>query len=305
MSMNQKHELTGLAHFFEKKYSKAASQFEKQYRILCDAQKDEGRSIHKGAPLHNWALSLLLEGYNEKGTQEAVAAYIEDLLTTGLERSRDSLASKLLSELGVDDDQKKEIDRIVRSVEKQVGDIRDTEAIVSDVVGIRNGKVQVLNSEVKMPSSIVLANYGIALSGDRDKRVFVGGSYRNIALLIEICRIIDDIDSYVGILAERYLKGVPKKIVRKVCNAMLDHCSYAFFEISFTNGHMMEIEHCHNILEDNKQIDVMLAWQVVEHTRNIDDDPPISQMLLADEFLKVDYRNLTELGIELNKFLPH
>ncbi|HVP93538.1 MAG TPA: hypothetical protein VMS94_07360, partial [Acidobacteriota bacterium] len=84
-------------------------------------------------------------------------------------------------------------------------------------------------------------------------------------------------------------------LIHDISMEMLKECSYAIFEVTISNGHLMEIERA----KDFEDLKVILVYQIRERGRK----PTITRMLMAKEFEKKDYRNFSQLTVVIQSFL--
>jgi len=304
---NQKLELSGIAAMYIHEYPRAEELFKKQYDLLYKAQSEEGRSIHKGAPLQNWGVVLIEVNNISEGLIKIAAAFIEDLITSSLQEVIEGSASKALSAFDVSEADKRDIEGMVKSKIESDKDIFDPELIAKEIVRIEDDKILILNISKPQPEIRLLEKIGKKLSGTFQQRVFVGGSYRNIVLLRKMSDIVRDLGyepQLVGDVLKDEIaqKKLDEEDMHGICMEITDECNYAIFEVSFSNGHMMEIEHCHSMKNEGKSMEVLLLWQILYPEPKI--RPPISQMLLAKKFQKKEYDNLTNLAGVIKEFLP-
>jgi hypothetical protein len=132
--------------------------------------------------------------------------------------------------------------------------------------------------------------------GNKEKRVFVGGNYRNIALLRYIANKVEDFD-YVSVMPlDLPEKSKIPNLIHDTSIETLKGCSYAIFEVSISNGHLMEIERA----RDFKHLEVILVYQLIKNT----DKPTITRMALTEDFKRESYRNFSELIAIIRDFLP-
>jgi len=134
-------------------------------------------------------------------------------------------------------------------------------------------------------------------SGPKEKRVFIGGNYRNIAILNLICKTVEEIN-FIPVMALNFPESSKhnyEKLIHDLSIEMLMQCSYAVFEVTFSNGHLMEIERA----KDFDRLKTILVYQIKKHGNR----PTITNMLMTDKFVKKGYRNFTELAIEIHNFL--
>ena len=90
------------------------------------------------------------------------------------------------------------------------------------------------------------------------------------------------------------MTGAVKKPVFLSILEVLKECSYAIFEVTFSNGHLMEIERTKDF-----NLKPILVYQIPKHGKK----PTVTSMLLTSNFTKKGYRNFDELRIIINSFL--
>jgi hypothetical protein len=133
--------------------------------------------------------------------------------------------------------------------------------------------------------------------GSNEKRVFIGGNYRNIALLRCIKRIVEDFMFVPVMPIELTETSKPEyeQFIHDVSMEILGECSFAIFEVTFSNGHLMEIERAN----DYEHLKKILVYQITQSGEK----PTVTGMLMTNKFKKLGYRNLTELSTEIKSFL--
>lgn len=314
---NQRLELAGIALLFQRKYEEAIKLFESQYSLLLEAEKRTEKPIHKGAPLYNWGIALVAEKRRAEGVQKIVSALVEDFISVGTESAAKGQAWRFLAGVGFRDEQLRSIGDQVRESIRKPEDALITEKLMTSVFDSLKTRIQeILEKQLltRMPKEgaleakprNILAIYGISLSGNDGDRVFLGGSYRNIALLKEIevlikVRLIRK--NLIPELVSNHTAGkqIADKDMHGLCMGILDRCGYAVFEVSFESGALMEVEHCHNRLINNpSSIRVALVWQ--RETKTKRNKPPVSSMMMAAGFTRKPYIDLADLIGVLNKF---
>ena len=90
---------------------------------------------------------------------------------------------------------------------------------------------------------------------------------------------------------------VPSQEIRSYDLRLLASCKYAIFEISFSNGHLVEITRAADF---NTQ--TLLVYQARDETKS--EPSGASQMVLTSAFQKFGYRDFEELRKFLPAFLP-
>lgn len=125
------------------------------------------------------------------------------------------------------------------------------------------------------------------------KRVFVGGSYRYIAILEEIYKAVLDC-GYTPIFAREF--GIPAGTTRHSAKRLVQHCKYAIFETSIDGGYFFEMEDA----ENNSCITLCL-WEASHGST-----PWISEMARTTNIFQKNnkpYRNMSELRSHVYNFL--
>lgn len=300
-----KYELSGIAHMYSDHFETAESLFRKQYEILRDAQSREV-SIHKGAPLFNWGVALAELGKANEGTLKIAAAFIEDLITDGLPKAKDGLAFKALTKYNIHEAHLKDIEGLISNWLESGKDINDPERIAKEAFSVKDDRITLSASFLKTPAVSVLRRLEIELSGVREKRVFIGGFYNNIALLRYIRDIVSDAGYYpklVGDIIEAAVRDerISLDEMHDASTEILEGCKYAVFEISASNGHTMEIKHCDLLKERGNEIHKLLLWQL--HYEGLDTDPKVTSLIRKYKSDMMEYKEIGELRDLVREFL--
>lgn len=307
----------GLAHLYEGRYSEAQQVFEEQLGMLFAAQTTDDTRYHKGGPLHNLGLALLFQRRIGEGVRHVVAALAEDVTSFGRMESQDYPAYRLLLELGINQSALQDLTGLLHERNSELLVARDSlrfvtlkESIVAlfgyDLIVPKSLPASITPQAASSPPSRVISKVKKCLAkigGTPQDHVFVGGAYRNIALL----RYVADLIGKSGILMPILVIDLPVKFKDEesyyASMELLRHCKSAVFEVSFSNGHMMELEKCHD-LKNTIGMEVLMAWQVPERKKNKSIDQSIpSRMLITEHFDKCCYINLEELRIAVDFFL--
>jgi len=124
------------------------------------------------------------------------------------------------------------------------------------------------------------------IPGVLSERVFIGGNYKNIAVLREISRMVLE-KGYQPILAADF--SIPRNRTRIDTLRLLHNCDRAIFEISFRgDGHTTEI---------NKTKEygtkTLLVYQIMSVKDSIKVD--ITSMIDIDQYRQFKYRTFKEL----------
>jgi len=297
-------DLEAVSLIIEGNYKAAEKAFELQYQMMVfeEGKLPVGTRYHKGASLHSLGISILMQKEPmriQEGYQKILLAYIEDLLDfDNIDQVRSSLAYK---ELLLNPSIKKEL---LESIEQYVKRLKAGQQIPrnpEDILKAFEGKVLVATAqtrEITMEQVRNTMDEFLEKKGKIEQRVFVGGSYKNIALLRHIASIVEDFDFVAIMPIELPATSDPayEKFIHDVSIEMLQKCSYAIFEVTISNGHLMEIERARDFKD---HLRTMLAYQ----TTRQEDRPMVTKMLMTRDFKKVPYRNFSELTTEIRAFL--
>jgi len=292
-------------------YAFAEQLYKQQYELLrAEEEKlSSGNKYHKGAPLHNWGLSLISQNKIAEGFKKIILAYIEDLLDS--EKPEDafnspaytflnnypSIDKKLLNslfELACERRSKNNVPRdpeeLLREILKEGYANLHASFTIQKTDGYPN--IQPLIPEIKEEN---IPNINEMFKDiPKEKRVFVGGNHFNIVLLKRIKDVVEDIDDYKGILVSEITSNLN---VHDKSIEILKACSYAIFEISIADGHLMEIERALDFERDGLKF--LLLYQGFK-TSN---ETTWTRMLEKFKDHMARYTNLTELTIRINEFL--
>lgn len=125
------------------------------------------------------------------------------------------------------------------------------------------------------------------------KRVFIGGSYRYIALLEEIYKAVLDC-GFTPIFALEF--GIPADTTRHSAKRLVQHCKYAIFETSIDGGYFFEMEDA-----ENYSCITLCLWDASHGST-----PRISEMARTTNIFKKNnkpYGDISELRSRVYDFL--
>jgi len=208
-----------------------------QLAILRDLQRRTRKRFHKGGPLHNRGIAFLLLGQNAEATFFILLALVEDILSGETAPSwREAPAYRVLTQvLAIPPNLLAEIESVAQR-EREAGRIPSDPEGILFLVGIEappgfrfERRVTQLPEELLplVPTKV-------------DKWVFIGGSFRTIAIL-RYFRDVVKRRGYHPILLDIPL--TPAQDAYMVSTAALDACDFAIFEVSVQEGQMIEIGH--------------------------------------------------------------
>jgi hypothetical protein len=256
-------------------YRSAEQEYKDLLSEVIRAQRKEAgyHRYHKGVPYHQIGYCLFLQGKNDDASTYFLYAFIEDCITS------DSFprwpAFRNLH--GIYRISYVDLHALFNRIQH---DIRSTVPLTSE---------DYLKSYLDSGKKIE------PVSVRRETKVFVGGNYKNIAVLRHIERIVMEF-GLSPILASNFKVGKSSEIYLHAMHLLQD-CGSAIFEITFDAGHLMEIERAIAMkLIDKKHI--LLLYQQLEQ-----DAKHHTRMLWGIEVGQVGYMSIDELEDNLNNFL--
>jgi hypothetical protein len=241
--LNQKFQGMALANeslMFSYQYDRAREGFEEIYKLLLQKQPHDGR-YHKGYPLHQIGMTLILSGKAQEALLYFILAYIEDLLSQeeGLEdKANDLPASKNLRNVyKVQEEPLLSLKEIVRQKKKMGQIVHDPKYIFHDLA--RGQPAPDVAKPREVPDVSIEKRKPGKFESDWDKRVFVGGSYlKHYSEINQIKKICKDLGYDPVVAFEFETDGK----VHHHALMLLHECSKAIFEVTEHVGQLMEIE---------------------------------------------------------------
>lgn len=261
----------------------------------------EGKRFHKGDILYWWGFALILQEESQKvssGYEKLLLAFVEDLLD--FETFEQAIAAPASTALLRNPAISKSL---LDLVQNQVDILKERHRIPKDPKDVLKPIGKKTQEILEKPSPVTyeqvrpLVNNWLMKNGPKEKRVFIGGNYRNIALLRCIKRIVEDF-MFVPIMPidlTETSKPEYERLIHDISLEILEECSFAIFEVTFSNGHLMEIERAN----DFKHMKKILVYQITKSGEK----PTVTGMLMTDKFEKKGYPNLAELTTEIKSFL--
>lgn len=287
-------------------FVRAEQTYRQQYEILKEEEQKLGQDekYHKGGPLHNWGISLLLQNKILEGFQKIALAYIEDLLNSpNINDALSAPAFKTLTSYPlISNDFLKSLEEITKKRRENNRVPRDPEEIIAEYRREGFADLPASFTVAKRPP-ITIKQIIPAIEkqmdelGTKEKRVFIGGNYRNIAVLRHIKDIVERIDNFKAVLPidlPSLSSESQDHLIHDTSIEYLNRCSCAIFEVSISNGHLMEIERARDI----SGLKVLLVFQKTKP----DERPTVTRMLMTTEFEKEGYGNFTELTEKVAAF---
>jgi tetratricopeptide (TPR) repeat protein len=275
-NLTQQLQETGLVHerlalgFIEgNDFELAEQEYRKALSEIIEAQGETVR-YHKGSLYHQIGYCLFLRENNDEARKFFLYAFIEDCIT--LDSFPELPALKNLHG--------------VYQISYQ--DLRTLFAKVrSDY-----DQVIPLTPEDYMEAYVESGNGIESVAVRRDTKVFIGGNYRNIALL----RYIEDIVREAGLspIVPINFKASETEIYLHAMRLLQD-CGGAIFEITFDAGHLMEIERAMSSIVKKK---ILLLYQQTQK-----DERHYTRMLWSTEVTQVGYMHIRELTDSVKAFI--
>jgi len=246
----------------EREYRKALSE-------VIDAQGETIR-YHKGSLYHQIGYCLFLQENNDEARKYFLCAFIEDCIT--LDSFPELPAFKNLHG--------------VYQISYQ--DLRT----LFEKVRVDYNQVIPLAPEGYLADYLKSGNAIESIAITRATKVFVGGNYRNIAIL----RHIEDTLREAGLspIMPLNFKASEAEIYLHAMR-LLEDCGSAIFEITFDAGHLMEIERAMSFI-DKKNI--LLLYQQTQK-----DERHYTRMLWSTEVAQEGYMHIRDLTERVNAFI--
>jgi hypothetical protein len=225
---------------------------------------------HKGGPYHQIGYYLFLQGKNDEAREYFLYAFIEDCIT---------------------EDNLPRLPAFNNLIGVYRTSYQDLLALYQKIRGDILLEIP-LTPERYLASYLSAGNQIESGSVKRETNVFVGGNYRNIAILRYVERIITDF-RLSPILASNFKPSESEIYIHAM--RLLQDCGSAIFEITFDAGHLMEIERAMNLIDKRN---ILLLYQQLER-----DEKHYTRMLWGLEVEQVGYMHVDELAERVKAFL--
>lgn len=272
--------------------------WQKVYSDVLDAQVKDKRRFHKGGLLHNLGILYLLLGEPEYAYKNFVYGYSEDVASEYqgfLDSALNSPGAKtLIINWGVAPDFLKLVkERVIEKV-KESGFL-DPQAELQDFFETNvRALEQVIELETdKRRSFEVGRNKNLEkIPGDWDRRLFIGGSYTDAAIISKI-RLIESIvkkNNFTPIIVSDF-QNIPgmSDFVKSI--RLLTSCKYAIFEATEASGHLLELS-----LADQCRIKTLVLCDSTSTNKSI-------SSLLKHIHTETKYSGIQDLTEKVEAFL--
>lgn len=224
------------------RWSEAVKTYRTIYEILIDNQP-QGSRFHKGASLHLLGLALLHVQETSSAIKSFLLAYTEDVLSKspGEEDGADWEPAGLFLKLHfeVRPALLEVIKKLAHGAKEAKQTIQNPNATLARALAEVEVDEQQITRLCQAIPEIKPRRSLDELRGPWKLRVFIGGSYNQIAILEKIKETVAQA-GYDPILAVDF--EMPEDLIHHHTLILLHSCKLAVFDISRENGHLMEIE---------------------------------------------------------------
>jgi hypothetical protein len=252
---------------------------EQEYRtLLSEILEAQGTTtrFHKGGIYHQLGVCLYLQNKSEEALPYFKYAFIEDCVSEiGVQATQLPAYHNLYYVYKIS---AKQLAALLSKIKQDI------------VIDVPQNPIDYLKAYLDSGSS--LDSNAVV----KRNNVFIGGNYKNIALLMHIADHVRERD-FSPIMALDFDVAKDEDIYADAM-ALLQDCCGAIFEITFDAGHLMEIERAINSKLFPKE-NILLLFQKRKNSK----DHYISKMLLGVQISPVGYMKIEELPGLINDFL--
>ncbi|QQG48399.1 MAG: hypothetical protein HY247_06550 [archaeon] len=243
-------------------YSDAIAIHNVSYRLIVERQSREGRRLHKGGPLAQIGICLLAKGQPTPALPVFLSSFIEDCLSEGSgDRAKSFARTILRGSYGIPLDFLGGLEEF--AVSKRGAEATDPNSILSQFVeSVQMDDSKLVKLQRAEPRVITRQLSMDEIPGNREQRVFVGGTYGNYVVIEMLENIVIE-EGLIPIIADRFK---PREGANEKTHSfeLLEKCGHAIFEISVPNGWLAEVERA-----DSKNIPLMCFFQGLEPSRSV------------------------------------
>jgi len=283
------------------KYEGAFEAYKELYELLLTKQPTGGR-YHKGYPLHNMGYILAAQGKQNEALHYFTLAYVEDLLSENKDEEdkadQTPAGNTLRQAYQIKEELLRRLKQIVREKKERSLVVSDPELVLKELAQLKDPQTFVAEMAEAQPEvrPKVKRQPGNFEKGWHE-RVFVGGSYKEIAIINKIRRHIAS-KGYEPVVASDF--ETPQDLIHHHSLMLLHGCKYAIFDLSQEAGQLMEIERVRDY-----GVKTMVVYQAIQ-----DQPPKITEMLKSllnslDIPLKSYEDTDEELCGHIHSFLPN
>lgn len=270
------------------RYDRAEALYRSELELFGKSEEKEGRSLHKGAPLHQLGLVFYFKKEFERSVRNFLLAYCEDTLSaeSGQEDGADgSPACRILRDRFLIDltflRRIKEVSAEKKSKEEFPANPND---ILKEAVN-RHGADEANLLELCRSSEEALKQMPIdPILYLWPRKVFIGGPFIDLARLRDIQELVIRL-GFEPVLTEE--SGIPEELIHHHNLMMLHSCKYAIFEVSRPAGQLIEIERTRDYGIRPLLVYSSTGEEIPKH---------VSAMLRTAGFDLKGYRDTIELG---------
>lgn len=268
----------------------AVKVFRDLYESLKAKQPINGR-YHKGGPLFDEAISWIHAAFPEKGAQPLLLAYIEDCLSDGLGnplQDNHPAAQTLRDFYGMATAAFENLAKVIRA-RGNPASVRDPESVYEEhlrSLGRREEEVLLALEQLRNRKR----NYQ-RFDKDWERRVFIGGSYRDPSKLEFLRKIVMDLE-FEPIIASDFV--TPSELTRHHSLMLLHNCRFAVFDLTIEGGQLPEIER-----SPDYEVEAIALYPASDP----EEEAKLSAMIKSHPIEKAAYRTLEEMRDKVVAFL--
>ncbi len=298
-------ELAGFSAWDSEDFDAAIKTFSQEVETIRKAEREEGRGIHKGAALHNLALSYAFKGEMSEALINFLLAYVEDTLGTGFGEEDEADAApayrvlRYLFRLRID--AILEINKKSHFLKKngKMQDLIDPMQILSEVAQSLGVRLDDHQKWVKVFPKTLSKKVPLGFPQPWEHRVFIGGPYRDKESRKVLYKIKEGVRRkdfrYVPVMGSDIFV---EKDVRHRTLLLLHTCKWAIFDVNFPAGQLVEIE---------RSLDYETRRLILYRNENgkIPDTVSFMTRTIPQNLTKfVGYDKIEEIPKKIEEFLP-
>jgi len=273
-------------------------------KSIQESEKKLRHPLHKGLPLYNLGMSLIAQNKMNDALLSILQAYVEDALSEEEnnedEIDRGAAANTLrdfflikLSILGQIKRKTVEIKAM-----RRLHDIYEPTEVLLEVAKNFGFDLDNVLSQCRKVPAVIPGKQPFGFPQDPDKRVFIGGNYRDHMPILR--KIADYVAraGYVPIIADDAY--IPEEKIHQYTLMLLHTCCYAIFDVTPPEaGQFMEIER-----SPDYSIRMLVVWSAKDPESAKNPPPWISTMIrsLRNE-KEFDMKGYMDLDYELPKII--
>ncbi len=223
-----------------REYNKAKTEWLDVYQAFLKKQENLQIRFHKGGILHNIGTFETFDNDLNAAFQSFTLAYIEDVTSEfskyGGDANEGPAAKNLIGLFRIPHSF---LDQIRQYLQRHYQNtvFYNPKNVLDEFLGAQLKKDKIPLKKIK---AIRSTQYKIErIPGSWDKRVFIGGSYKELTVINEIRNIVKE-KKFIPIVALDC--EMPENKIHDFTLLLLHNCKYGIFDVSQDSGHLMEVE---------------------------------------------------------------